>query len=129
MATNESNGALSASGPTDVIQWLHSVIEEQPEMTSLDLSDHEIDDQLLTQMVDVIAQLPNLEELNLADNLFTVLPTDLSSWEQVTKIQLSNVNFEDFETAVHALSTMPSLKSLFINLHEEPQVDLIMHML
>jgi len=37
-------------------------------------------------MVDVIAQLPNLEELNLADNLFTQLPPDLSSWEQVTKI-------------------------------------------
>ena len=40
-------------------------------MTQLELSEHEIDDATLAAMVEVIAQLPNLEELNLADNHFT----------------------------------------------------------
>jgi Leucine-rich repeat (LRR) protein len=69
--------------------------------------------------VEIIAQLPNLEELNLSDNLFQQLPLDLSSWVLVANLNISNINLDNFEIAVHALATMPSLKSLYVNLHEE----------
>jgi Leucine-rich repeat (LRR) protein len=62
----------------DVFSMLMQVLEEQPEIQQLDLAEHEIDD--LEPLVEIIAQLPNLEELNLSDNLFQVLPHDLSSW-------------------------------------------------
>jgi hypothetical protein len=58
--------------------------------------------------------------------LFTLLPYDLSSWHSVTNINLSNIQLNDFEMAVGSLATMPELKSIYINLHEEAQVDLIM---
>eukprot|EP00351_Strombidinopsis_sp_SopsisLIS2011_P002502 CAMPEP_0116880608 /NCGR_PEP_ID=MMETSP0463-20121206/12538_1 /TAXON_ID=181622 /ORGANISM="Strombidinopsis sp, Strain SopsisLIS2011" /LENGTH=70 /DNA_ID=CAMNT_0004531359 /DNA_START=297 /DNA_END=509 /DNA_ORIENTATION=- len=34
--------------------------------------------------------------------------------------------FDDFEQTVQILNSMPKLRSLYINLHEESQVDLIM---
>jgi hypothetical protein len=58
--------------------------------------------------------------------LFTQLPYDLSQWHSVININLSNIQLDDFEMAVGSLATMPELKSLYINLHEEAQVDLIM---
>ena len=42
---------------------------------------------------------------------------------------MANIQIEDFEIAVHALSSLPNLKSLYINLHEESQVDQIMRIL
>jgi hypothetical protein len=61
--------------------------------------------------------------------LFQVLPGDLSSWELVANLNISGLNLANFEDAVRALSTMPALKSLYVNLHEESQVDLIMQLL
>ena len=54
------------------------------------------------------------------------MPVDLSCWQSVTNLNLTNIMLEDFEAAVHSLATMPCLKSLYINLHDEDQVDVIM---
>jgi Leucine-rich repeat (LRR) protein len=79
--------------------------------------------------VDVIALFSNLEELNLSNNLFTQLPPDLTSWHSIANLNLSNIEIADFEYAVTSLATMPSLKSLYVNLFVESQVDLIMRYL
>lgn len=42
---------------------------------------------------------------------------------------MSNIQFDNFEEVVHSLSTLPNLKSLYVNLYEEAQVDLIMRIL
>ena len=46
----------------------------------------------------------------------------------VENLNLNGNNFEDdkFEEIIDSLVTMRNLKSLFINLHEEEQVDLVM---
>jgi len=40
-------------------------------------------------------------------------------FRNITIINLNGNEFADYEHAVHALLTIPNLKSLFINLHEE----------
>ena len=42
---------------------------------------------------------------------------------------MSNIQFDDFEACVSALATIQTLKSLYVNLFEESQVDLIMRIL
>jgi len=39
------------------------------------------------------------------------------------------VGFDDFAKVVRSLATMPALRSLYINLEEEDQVDLLMRLL
>ena len=73
----------------------------------------------ISTLVPLLAKFQSLEEINLSNNLFTQLPKDLSSWAKVTNVNLSNVNFDDFEQCVNTLSTLPNLKSLYINLFEE----------
>lgn len=93
------------------------MLREQPEATFVDLSDHDIES--LTSLVPLLAKFANLEEVNLSNNTFTQMPKDLSTWKKVTNVNLSNVNFDDFEDCVTALATLPGLKSLYINLFEE----------
>jgi Leucine-rich repeat (LRR) protein len=57
------------------------------------------------------------------------LPENLSNWHSIANLNLSNIQIENFEKAVRSLATLPSLKSLYINLFEEEQVDLIMRYL
>ena len=85
-----------------------------------------INDATLVQIVPLIARFNDLEELNLQNNLFTELPSDLSAWDTINNLNLSNNNLLDFESVVAALASMPSLQSLYINLFEEAQVDLVM---
>ena len=61
--------------------------------------------------------------------MFTQLPSDLSSWLQLANLNLSNIQFDDFEACVQSLATIPNLRSLYVNLFEESQVDLIMRIL
>jgi len=53
------------------------------------------------------------------------MPEDLSSLEGVEDINLNGNMFQDLKQVILALTTMPSLRSLHINLHEEEQVDFI----
>ena len=76
-----------------------------------------------------IGLFQNLKELNLEDNFIDTLPDDLSSiFPAVENLNLNGNGFEEinFELIIDALVSVPNLKSLFINLHEEEQVDLVM---
>mgnify|MGYP003885508867 CR=1 FL=1 len=42
---------------------------------------------------------------------------------------MQNIVFEDFGTSVDSISTLPALRSLYINLQTEDQVDMIMRSL
>jgi hypothetical protein len=57
------------------------------------------------------------------------LPPNLSSWQSLFNLNLSDIQIEEFEQAVQALATLPNLKSLYVNLFDESQVDLIMRLL
>jgi hypothetical protein len=50
----------------------------------------------------------------------------MSALANVANLNMSNVDFDDFDQTVNSLATMKSLRSLYINLTEEDQVDLIM---
>ena len=83
----------------------------------------------LTVIVDKLSELTELEELNLSQNPFKFLPANLQKLHKVQTLNLSNVNFDDFNAAVEAMVGMPSLRSLYISMDEEDQVDLIIRKL
>ena len=79
--------------------------------------------------MDSLSKFEFLEELNLSNNQLQGLPTDLSSLKAVANLNLQNIAFEDFERSVQSISTLPALRSLYINLQTEDQVDMIMRIL
>jgi Leucine-rich repeat (LRR) protein len=70
---------------------IDQTLKDAPDSTFIDLSDQNIDDDALEQIAPSIALLSNLEELNLSGNLFTQLPVDLSGWQNVQNLNLSNI--------------------------------------
>ena len=50
----------------------------------------------------------------------------MSNLRNVANLNFQNIAFEDFEKSVKAVATVPQLRSLYINLESEDQVDLIM---
>ena len=60
------------------------------------------------------------------------MPQDLSSlFPALMNLNLNGNEIEDdeFEDVVSSLATIPNLESLYINLHQEEQVDLVMRVL
>lgn len=55
----------------------------------------------------------------------SILPEDLSAFTHLEDVNLNGNNFEQLEDVIISLTTLPMLKSLHINLHEEEQVDFI----
>lgn len=49
--------------------------------------------------------------------------------KSLQNLNLMEINFNDFAKAVDVLMTLPSLKSLYIGMTQEEQVDLIMRKL
>ena len=96
-------------------------LQNQPETTFLDLNDQEIED--LDVIMDQLEKFELLEELNLSNNQFTKLPTDMSNLRNVANLNFQNIAFEDFEKCVKSIATLPQLRSLYINLESEDQVD------
>lgn len=47
----------------------------------------------------------------------------------VANLNLQNIVFDDFERSIQSIATMPVLRSLYVNLQTEDQVDLIMRIL
>ena len=111
----------------DTCNFLRQMLASHPETRLLDLSERKIAH--LDSLVEPIGKFSALEDLNLADNLLTHLPVELSLWTNVASLNLSNLNFADFEETIHALNSLPSLKSLYMNLEEEIQVDFILSVL
>lgn len=70
---------------------IDQTLKDAPESTFIDLSEQNIDDDALEQIAPSIALLSSLEELNLSSNLFTQLPVDLSGWQNVQNLNLSNI--------------------------------------
>ena len=70
-------------------------------------------------IIDSLCKFPNLEELVLSKNPFTKVPPRISKLAKVANLNLQDLNFEDFDETVKVLATMPSLKSLYINLQVE----------
>lgn len=66
-----------------------------------------------------IQDFNKLEELNLSNNPFTVMPKDLSSLTHVSNLNVMDINFSDFNAAVEAFTTMPALRSLYISMTDE----------
>ena len=102
-------------------------LQNQPDTTYLDLMDQEIEDVQI--IMDYLSEFEFLEELNLSNNQFQSLPSDLSALKSVANLNLQNIVFDDFERCVESLGTLPALRSLYINLQTEDQVDLIMRIL
>ena len=50
----------------------------------------------------------------------------MSQWHSVANLNLSNLSIQSFNDCVASLATLPNLKSLYVNLFEEAQVDLVM---
>lgn len=67
------------------------MLTDQKDTTFLDLGDHEIED--LDNVIDLLGQFEYLEELNLANNQFTSLPSDLSQLHAVANLNLQNIAF------------------------------------
>lgn len=65
----------------------------------------------------------------MADNHIRRLPADMSAMAQVEEINLNGNPIDDIISAVDTIRTMPNLKSLQINLHEEDQVDYLLRTL
>lgn len=57
------------------------------------------------------------------------MPQDLSSLKNVANMNLQNIVFDNFEQSVESIATLPNLRSLYINLQTEDQVDHIMRLL
>lgn len=66
-----------------------------------------------------LTDFTKLEELNLSKNPFRALPSDLSTLQYVSNLNLMDINFDDFNASVDALTTMPALKSLYISMTDE----------
>lgn len=114
---------------TELQASLKELLEVQKDTEYLDLSEQSIES-IADDLMPYIAQFENLKELNLEDNNIARLPDDLSEmFRNITIINLNGNEFEDYEQAIRSLATIPNLKSLFINLHMEEQVDMVMRML
>ncbi|CDW80904.1 UNKNOWN [Stylonychia lemnae] len=108
-------------------QFISQIFLEDPQTDFIDLSGQDIQD--FQEIYEHLVKFHNLKELNLSDNELTGLPSDLSGLQQLSNLNLNGNSFEDFKQTVYALKTLPQLSSLFINLHQEDQVDLIMRSL
>ena len=116
--------SVSAQNLQDMVQ---ENLQNQPDTTFLDLQDQEIEN--LDVIMHMLMQFEFLEELNLSNNQLKELPVDLSQLKSVANLNLQNITFEDFETTVQSIATLPALRSLYVNLQTEDQVDLIMRFL
>jgi len=73
-----------------------------------------------------------LKELNLEDNAIDKFPKDLSKiLPELMNLNLNgnDIDESDFKKVIESLNSIPNLESLYINLHEEEQVDLVMRIL
>ena len=102
-------------------------LQNQPDATFLDLQDQEIED--LDVIMDQLEKFELLEELNLSNNQFSTLPEDMSPLKNIANLNFQNIVFDDFEKAVKSIATVPVLRSLYINLESEDQVDMLMRYL
>ena len=94
------------------------------DQTSLNLSNKNITDDA-NIFKEIISSYPNILSLDLSDNQLTFLPEDLSLLSKLQFLDIQRNPFIDFNKLVDALTTLPSLVNLNINLKDQEQVELI----
>ena len=102
---------------------LEEIYENDPTAEEINLDYKNIEE--LEDLLPLLSKFENLRSLSLADNRINTVPHDLSCLETIEDINLNGNVFQDLKHVILALTTMPSLRSLHINLHEEEQVDFI----
>lgn len=104
-------------------EFLIGLLQNEPNIQEINLDYKEIED--FEELLPILVKFESLRSLSLADNRIMTVPHDLSCLETVEDINLNGNVFQDLKQVVIALTTMPALRSLHINLHEEEQVDFI----
>ena len=94
------------------------------DQTSLNLSNKNITDEA-DIFKELISSYPNILSLDLSYNQLTFLPEDLSPLSKLQFLDIQRNPFRDFNKLVDALTTLPSLVNLNINLKDKEQVELI----
>ncbi len=121
----------------EVIDELIYILKDDPDTDYIDISGRYDTHYLnlcrqiydFNAVYDVLRQYPNLKELNVCDNLFTHLPMNLSGMKNLANLNLNGNQFGNFNNTVLALKSLPSLRSVYLNLYQEEQVDYIMRTL
>ena len=98
--------------------------QNNAEETSINLSNKNITDDA-NIFKELISSFPNIINLDLSDNQLTYLPEDLSPLNKLQFLDIQRNPFSDFNKLVDALTTLPNLIHLNINLKDQQEVELI----
>ena len=98
--------------------------QNNAEATSINLSNKNITDEA-NIFKELISSFPNIINLDLSDNQLTYLPEDLSPLNKLQFLDIQRNPFSDFNKLVDALTTLPNLIHLNINLKDQQEVELI----
>ena len=98
--------------------------QNNAEETSINLSNKNITDEA-NIFKELISSFPNIINLDLSDNQLTYLPEDLSPLNKLQFLDIQRNPFNDFNKLVDALTTLPNLIHLNINLKDQQEVELI----
>jgi Leucine-rich repeat (LRR) protein len=102
-----------------MLQLMHN---ESPDVEYLDLSNKNITQ--LEKIIVEIAKFENVKDLHLANNNFKTVPSNLNDYLfRIQNLNLNQVDFHDFTATIRNLATLSELRSLYVNLVEEDQVD------
>ena len=101
-----------------MLSFLKDLITTNPFVEDIDLENKGLTS-LDMHSVDLLGRFSELRKINLAENYLRKLPNDLSALGNIQEFNLNGNPIEDLEAAVDSLQTMPNLKVLYINLHEE----------
>ena len=111
-----------------MLSFLKDLITTNPFVEDIDLENKGLTS-LDMHSVDLLGRFSELRKINLAENYLRKLPNDLSALGNIQEFNLNGNPIEDLEAAVDSLQTMPNLKVLYINLHEEEEVDYLLRTL
>lgn len=99
-------------------------IEANLDAKELDLEGQELED--LVEVTKALLKMRNLISLNLSGNLIRELPVNFSQLQELETLNLNENEIEDIYSAVLILSHIKNLRSLFMNLTQEDEVDYIL---
>ena len=94
------------------------------EEATLNLSNKNITDDA-NVFKEIISSYPNVQNLNISDNQLTYIPEDLSPLKKLKFLDIQRNPFKDFNKLVDALTSLPNLVDLNINLKDKEEVELI----
>ncbi|KAL0237274.1 hypothetical protein PCE1_000671 [Barthelona sp. PCE] len=93
-------------------------------LCDVDLSQQGLTD--LTDLVPILAEIPNLKSLDLSHNSLEFLPVSLEDLKTIEFLDISHNSFKDVSLIISGLSSLPNLISLNINFEDVVQEDEIL---